>query len=212
MLQRHEKQPKNQWMSPCFSQNSRPDHGNPKEWAESVGGNLQRFSSVSRSLPPTPNHFPAYCASRSICSGQEVWQPHCPPSHAACEFHPCVNAAGRQPSTRMQQINKPRQSKQREQILERVTRHPAKSYNYPKEKKCDKLGAKWLLCQHKAVWSHKTLFNTVFLLQGIFSQGHLTCNCCSSDMWSISELAARAHLWSLVFQSSSLDKKAALLN
>ncbi len=113
-----------------------------------VSGKSAAFFSVSRSLPPTPSHFPAYCACRSVGSGQEVWQPHCPPSHAACEFHPCVNAAGSQPSTRMQQINKPQQSKQREQILERVTRHPAKSYNYPKEKKCDKLGTKWLLCQH----------------------------------------------------------------
>lgn len=107
-----------------------------------VSGKSAAFFSVSRSLPPTPSHFPAYCECRSIGTGQEIWQPHCPPSHAACEFRPCVNAAGSQPSTRMQQINKPQQSKQREQILERVTRHPAKSYNYPKEKKCDKLGTK----------------------------------------------------------------------
>lgn len=136
-------------------------------------GKSAAFFSVSHSLPPTPSYFPAYCACRSIGSGQEVWQPHCPPSHAACEFHPCVNAAGSQPSTRMQQINKLQQSKQREQILERVTRHPAKSYNYPKEKKCDKLGVKWLLCQHstKAVWSHKTLLNTVFFCKASLAEG-----------------------------------------
>lgn len=86
-------------------------------------------------LLSSSNHFPAYCACLSVGSGQEVWQPHWPPSHAACEFRPCVNAAGSQPSARMQQINNPEQTKQREQILERVTRHPAKSYNYPKEKR-----------------------------------------------------------------------------